>query len=283
MSTIYLNGEYVPGETATVSIDDRGFLLADACYEVTACFRGRFLALDRHLTRLQQGLDELRIRFDAATLVPVHHELIARNDLGGAPASSVYVHITRGVAPRTHAFPASATPTVLARASASAPVSDAATFGVRAITHEDLRWGRVDIKTPGLLPNVLAQQSAVDAGVQDVVLHRDGEVTEGSHTNVFGVIDGAVVTAPTDHRILPGVTRALVLELARADGVRVDERVWTLDELRSADEVFMTSTNSGVRPLIEIDGRPVGNGRRGPVTEGLQASYRSFVARECGL
>lgn len=283
MSTVFLNGEYVPASTATVSVDDRGFLFADACYEVTACFGGRFLALDRHLARLQDGVGELRIEFDVAALVPVHDELIVRNGLGNAPASSVYVHVTRGVAPRTHAFPENVTPTVLARAQATASPSASATLGARAITCQDIRWGRVDIKTSGLLPNVLAQQFAVDAGVDDVVLHRDGEVTEGSHTSVFGVIDGAIVTAIADQRILPGVTRGLVLELAGAAGIGAEERVWTLDELIHADEVFMTSTNSGVRPLIEIDGRPVGSGRRGPITEWLQTAYRALVARECGV
>lgn len=283
MSTIYLNGEYVSATAASVSIDDRGFLFADACYEVTACFDGRLLALDRHLARLQRGLDELRIEFDVAQLVPVHEELIVRNDLGDAPAGSVYVHVTRGVAPRDHAFPADTTPTVVARTKVTAPRPESATAGTRAITHHDIRWGRVDIKTTGLLPNVLAQQLAVEAGVGDVVLHRDGIVTEGSHTNVFGVIDGVIVTAPADHRILPGITRSIVLELALADGIEVAERTWTLDELFAADEVFMTSTNSGVRPIIEIDGRLVALGRCGPMTRHLQGLYRGFVARECGV
>lgn len=281
MSTIYLNGEYMPAASATVSIDDRGFLFADACYEVTACFGGRLLTLDRHLARLQRGLDELRIEFDVEQLVPVHERLIALNGLGDAPAGSVYVHVTRGVATRDHAFPIGVTPTVLARARQNTPRTEAATSGTRAITHPDIRWGRVDIKTPGLLPNVLAQQRAVDAGVGDVVLHRDGIVTEGSHTNVFGVIDGVIVTAPTDHRILPGVTRGIVLELARANGLDVAERTWTLDELFAADEVFMTSTNSGVRPIIEIDGRAVADGRRGRVTARVQALYAEFVEAEC--
>jgi D-alanine transaminase len=282
VSTIYLNGEYVPAASATVSIDDRGFLFADACYEVTACFGGRLLALDRHLVRLQRGLDELRIEFDVESLVPVHEELIVRNGLVDVTAGSVYVHVTRGVAPRDHAFPAAATPTVLARTRSTPTRPETATAGTRAITHPDIRWGRVDIKTTSLLPNVLAQQWAVDAGVGDVILHRDGVVTEGSHTNVLGVIDGVLVTAPADHRILPGITRGLVLELAVADGIDVAERTWTLDELFAADEVFMTSTNSGVRPIVEIDGRPVASGRRGPVTERLQALYGAFVARECG-
>lgn len=278
---LYLDGRYVPASTATVSVDDRGFLFADACYEVTFVVEGVPIALDRHLARLQRGLDELRIDADAASLAPIHHELIERNRLDRVPSASVYVQVTRGVAPRSHAFPPDARPTVLVRAAPNAGVPDAALVeGNRAITHPDERWGRVDLKTVGLLPNVLAQQAAVDAGVDDVILHRDGIVTEGSRTNVHGVFDGVVVTAPADHRILAGVTRGIVLELATADGIEVVERSWTLDELAAADEVYMSSTTAGVRPIVEIDGRPVGDGRRGPVTERLQGRYAEFVAAE---
>jgi len=276
--TLYLNGEYVDAASAAVSVEDRGFLFADACYEVTAVFDGRFIALDRHLARLQRGLDALRIGFEASTLVPVHHELIERNGLAAAPRSSVYVHVTRGVAPRSHAFPLEATPTVLVRAQQiPAPSAAVLESGTRAITQPDIRWGRVDVKTTGLLANVLAQQAAIDAGADDVVLHRDGVVTEGSHTNVLAVVDGSIVTAPADHRILTGVTRNIVLELAEAAGLAVTQRDLTLDELRAADEVLMTSTTAGVRPVIEIDGQAVGSGVRGPVTIALQGAYAALV------
>ena len=278
---LYLNGEFVPASTATVSVNDRGFLFADGCYEVTVAVEGRFVALDRHLARLQRTLDELRICFDAESLAPIHHDLIVRNGLERSPLASVYVQITRGVAPRTHAFPAGVPPTVLVRAQEiPGPSRAAVEHGSRAITAPDIRWGRVDLKTTGLLPNVLAEQAAIDAGVDDVILHRDGVVTEGSHTNVFAAIDGVLVTAPTGHRILPGVVRGIVIEQARADATTVDERAWTLDELRDADEVFMTSTTAGARPIIEIDGRPVGDGARGPLTARVQQRYDVFVAAE---
>ena len=279
---LYLNGEYVPAAAATVSVNDRGFLFGDGCYEVTVAIEGRFIALDRHLARLRRTLDALRIGFDAESLAPVHHELIDHNGLAGSPMASVYVQITRGSAPRTHAFPSSdVPPTVLVRAQEIAgPSRSKLEHGARAITADDIRWGRVDLKTTGLLPNVLAEQAAVDAGVDDVVLHRDGVVTEGSHTNVFGVIDGVLVTAPADHRILPGVVRNIVIESARASGIAVDEREWTLDELAAADEVFMTSTTAGPRPIIEVDGRPVGDGSRGPMTTRVQELYAEFVAAE---
>ena len=251
---------------------------------MTVAVGGNLIALDRHLARLQRGLDELRISFTAGSLEPVHHELMARNGLADEPVASVYVHVTRGVAPRAHAFPGDVAPTVLVRAQPiAAPSSAMLDIGMRAITAPDQRWGRVDIKTTGLLPNVLAQQAAVDAGVNDVILHRDGLVTEGSHTNVHAVIDGTLVTAPPDHRILAGVTRSIVLELAVAIGVAVEQRDWTLAELRAASEVLMSSTTAGVRPIIGVDGAPVGDGTRGPVTAQLQSAYRRFVAEQSGV
>ena len=275
---LYLNGRYVPAGEAVVSVDDRAFLFADACYEVTLLVDGVPIALDRHLARLQRGLDELRIEFDAQTLVAIHHELIARNGLESAPMARVYVQVSRGVAPRRHAFPEGATPTVLVRASAIAgPSDDLLYVGTRAITAPDERWARVDIKTTGLLANVLAEQAAIDAGVDDVILHRGELVTEGSHTNVWGLVDGQVVTAPADHRILPGVTRGIMLELARDGGIDVDEREWTLRELGDASEVFMSSTTAGVRPIVEVDGRPVGSGRPGPITRQLQQLYQTYL------
>jgi D-alanine transaminase len=277
--TVYLDGEYVPSSAALVPIDDRGFLFSDACYEVTLVVDGRSVALDRHLARLQRGLDELRIGFDASTLVEVHDQLIRRNRLDLVPWSSVYVHVTRGVAPRAHGFPVGASPTVVVRSQAvTVPSPEMLERGTRAITSPDIRWGRVDLKTTGLLPNVLAQQGALDAGVEDVILHRDGAVTEGSHTNVFGVIDDVLVTAPADRRILAGVVRGLVLELARDAGVVTEQRTWSPAEMAAADEVIMTSTTAGVRPIVEIDGRAVGAGVRGPVTASLQAAYAELLA-----
>jgi D-alanine transaminase len=278
---LYLNGEFVPAATATVSVDDRGFLFADGCYEVTLAVDGHCIALDRHLARLQRTLDTLRIGFDAGSLAPIHRELIDRNGLAGSPLASVYVQITRGAAPRAHAFPVGVAPTVLVRAQ-EIPGPSRATVerGSRAVTADDIRWGRVDLKTTGLLPNVLAQQTAVDAGGDDVILHRDGVVTEGSHANLFGVIGGALVTAPVDERILPGVVRGIVIESALVTGIAVAEREWTLAELVAADEVFMTSTTAGARPIVEIDGRLVGDGDRGPVTAHVQQLYADFVEVE---
>ena len=276
MSTVYLNGEYVPKDRATVSVDDRGFLLSDGVYEVTPAYRGRLFRLDRHMGRLQNGLDALSIEYDPAGLPDIHARLIAANTLATEDVAIVYVQITRGVAPRTHHFPPEGTvPTVYAFAQAyHRPDSARWERGYEAITVPDRRWGRVDIKSIGLLPNVLAQQAAVDAGVEDALFVRDGVVLEGAHNNVFAVLDGVVTTHPATHRILHGVAREYVIELARAQGMSVEERPVLLEEMRGADEIFFTGTTTEVRPTVRLDGEPIGNGNVGPVTKVLHEAFK---------
>ena len=276
MSTVYLNGEYVPKDRATISVDDRGFLLSDGVYEVTPAYRGRLFRLDRHLGRLQNGLDALSIEYDPAGLPDVHARLIAENTLATEDVAIVYVQITRGVAPRTHHFPPEGTaPTVYAFAqSYHRPDSARWERGYEAITVPDRRWGRVDIKSIGLLPNVLAQQAAVDAGVEDALFVRDGVVLEGAHNNVFAVLDGVVTTHPATHRILHGVAREYVIELARAQGMSVEERPVLLEEMRGADEIFFTGTTTEVRPTVRLDGEPIGNGNVGPVSKVLHEAFK---------
>jgi D-alanine transaminase len=283
MSTVYLNGEYVACGDAVVSVNDRGFLLGDACYEATPVYQGTPFRLGQHLDRLRRGLELTRIGFDPAALIPVHDELIRRNGLGSCELALVYLHVTRGVAPRAHAFPdPPVTPTVYAFAKEVRTATDEEfEAGAAAITHPDPRWLLPSIKATGLLGNVLAQQAAVDAGATDVVLHRDGRVTEGSHNNVFVVERGTLVTAPADDLILHGVTRAVVLELAREDGLAVEEVAFDLDRLRRADEVFFTSATTEIRATVRLDGRPVGDGSPGPVTGRLRQLLRARIALEC--
>lgn len=282
---VYLNGEYMPKQRARVSVEDRGFLLADGIYEVTPAYRGRFLRLDEHLARMARGLTALRIDFDAATLAEVSERLLAENGLRDAQAATVYLQVTRGVAPRTHAFPEQATsPTVYGAAQPyNRPPRERWEQGFTAITVPDLRWSRVDIKSIALLANVLAQQAAVDAGVDDAILVREGVALEGSHANLFAVIDGTVVTHPLTNRILPGVTRGVIIDLAAEAGMRVEERPVFLEELRSADELFLTGTTTEVRPLVSLDGRPVGNGRVGPVARELYAAFLEAVDALAGV
>jgi D-alanine transaminase len=281
VSTVYLDGAYVPKEEARVSVDDRGFLFADGVYEVTPCYAGVPFHLDRHLARLRRGLAWMRIDFDANALEEVHRRLLTENDLGSAETALVYVQVTRGVAPRTHAFPVEpVTPTVYAFAKTwTRPAPERWDRGFRAITVPDRRWARVDIKTIALLPNVLAYQAGVDAGVDDVIQVRDGIALEGAHNNFFGVFDGTVVTHPLTHAVLPGVSRGLVLELAAKNGMPVQERPIAVEELGAAEELFFTGTTSEVRPTVEVDGRPVGDGRVGPVTRALAQAFRIEVER----
>lgn len=279
---VYLNGDYLPVGEARVSVNDRGFLFADAVYEAIPAYAGRCFLLERHLARLAWGLRTLRIEADVAPLAGVGDELIARNDLGAAEFSVFYMQVTRGAAPRTHAFPKEAVPpTVYAFAKAlvrTTPERWERGFG--AITLPDQRWARADIKTTGLLPNVLAQQAAVEAEVEDAIFIREGMVQEGTHNNVFAVLGGEVTTAPATNHILHGVTRAFTLELCAGLGIPARERAFTADELRGADEIFFTGTTTEVRPTVELDRRPVGRGRPGEITRALSEAYRRAVASE---
>ena len=281
MSTVYLNGSFLPRDEAHISPDDRGFLLSDGVYEVTPFYDGVPFGLDAHLERLGRGLAWMRIDLDVSGLEAVHHELLERNGLAEAERSMVYLQITRGAAPRTHYFPPEPVePTVYAFARAwSRPEEERWNRGFRAVTVPDRRWGRVDVKTICLLPNVLAFQQALDAGADDAILVRDGVAIEGAHQNFWGVFDGTVVTHPTTQHVLPGITRAAVLELARRSGIPVEERPIMVEELPAADELFFTGTTAEVKPCVEVDGRPVGDGTVGPLTRALSDAFLGHVAR----
>ena len=280
MSTVYLNGRLVPREQAMVPVDDRGFLFADGIYEVTPAFGGAFFRLDRHLDRMRRGLAALRIDYDPAALVDVHRELLAANGFEGSPSCYVYVQVTRGAAPRAHAFPTTPVrPTVYAFAREFArPARDAWDKGFAAITVPDRRWARADLKTIALLPNVLALQAAVEAGATDALLVRDGVAIEGAHSNFFAVLDGVVTTHPATNQILHGISREFVLELARDLGLPAEERPIQVEELARAQEAFFTGTTTEVRPCVRVDGRPIGDGRVGPVSRRLSEAYLAGVS-----
>jgi D-alanine transaminase len=281
VSLVYLNGDFVPIDEAFVSVEDRGFLLGDACYEATPAYQGQFLLLQHHLDRLQAGLDAIQILFRAASLVNIHRELLNRNGLDRSPFAMVYVQVTRGVAPRSHGFPlAGTTPTVYAFAKElqrAAPNEFSA--GSAAVITPDLRWKLPRIKSTNLLANVLAQQQAVESGAVDVVMHRDGWVTEGTHNNIFIVENGVLLTVPADDLILRGVTRDLVLDLARKSDIPLSEEPISLDRLRSADEIFFTGTTTEIRPTVRLDGSPVGDGKLGPVTSRVNELFTQEVER----
>lgn len=281
MNTVYLNGAFVPKAEAAVSVEDRGFLLGDGVYEVVPFYEGVPFFMDRHLDRLRFSLSEIRVDFDAGSVADIARHLVAKNGLDVANRSIVYVQVTRGVAPRTHYFPEKPVPpTVFGYAKAwTRPADDIWGRGFTAITVPDRRWMRVDIKTINLLPNALAFQDARDAGVDDAILVRDGVAIEGAHQNFWAVIDGVAVTHPATNLILAGITRGVVLEVARAEGIPVQERAVQVEELARAEEVFFTGATGEVRPCVRVDGRPIGDGRVGPVTRALSSAFLRLVDR----
>ena len=270
---VYLNGRYLPSAEATISVLDRGFVFGDGVYEVWRVVRGQLFEPERHQARLERGLRALRIvRPDEARLdriVAIPERLLDENGLAAGDAT-LYVEITRGAAPRTHYFPAAETAaTMLVMASAFTP-SPARFNGTKVITQPDVRWMRCDIKTIQLLPNVLARQAAAEAGASEAVFVRDGVITEGTHTTVFGVIGGVLRTHPGNHQVLPGVTRDVVIELARELGIEVREEGIQLMELPRAAELFLTGTTTDVTPVLEVDGRAIGEGTPGRLTGTLR-------------
>jgi len=275
MTTVYLNGEFIPKDRATVSVDDRGFIFGDAIYEVVRVIDGRIFEWDAHAERMARGLAGIRIAFDCAavaTLRGVCERLVADNGLDEGEAT-VYMQVSRGAAPRTHYFPpAGVKPTVYAAASRFVVTRAHRETGVKAITFPDFRWLRCDLKTVNLLGAVLARQAATEAGAYEAILLRDGVVTEGAATNAFAVVDGTLRTHPLGNLILPGITRQVVVELIREQEIRFEERPVTQGELLRASELFVCGTTTDVSPVVTLDGKPVGGGAPGPVTRRLQAA-----------
>jgi D-alanine transaminase len=271
MSLVYLNGEYLPKDDAFVSVDDRGFLFGDGIYEVTAIYYGKLFRWDRHLARIRRGLAGLRIEYDPSGLEEVHHRLIEGNGLTGAQVSYVYAQITRGVAKRTHKFPPDPPPPTVYLFSGEykRPPREVWERGYRSVTVHDQRWARRDLKTIQLLANVLGAQAAVDHGVDEIVYVHEGMAIEGSHNNFFMVFGETLVTHPLSNQILPGITREAVFDLAARLGYEVQERPVPVAEMFQADEAFHSGTLSEVKPCVEIDGKPIGDGKVGPVTRAL--------------
>lgn len=277
----YVNGRYVPHRDATIHVEDRGFQFADGVYEVCEVRAGRLIDERRHLDRLDRSLSELRITppMTRAALSVVLRETVRRNRVRDG---IIYLQVTRGVARRDHGFPDKPIPASVIVTSRSAdPVKrdKAADAGVSIITVPDNRWDRVDIKTVGLLPNVLAKQAAKEAGAKEAwFVDASGHVTEGSSTNAWIVTaDGIVVTRPAEHGILRGITRTVILDILAAAGLKLEERAFTLDEARAAREAFFTSASNIVVPVIKLDGALVGDGKPGPVVRRLRDEFYRFA------
>lgn len=278
----YVNGRYVPHATARTHVEDRGMQFSDGVYEVIAVVGGALVDATLHFERLDRSLSALEIAapMRRAPLEAVLREVARRNRVS---EGIVYLQVNRGVAPRNHAFPRDARPSMVVTARRGQPASSPALVeGVRVITIPDIRWRRRDIKSVSLLANVLAKQAAAQDGAFEAwQVDEDGMVTEGSQSNAWMVeTDGAVVTRPSSHDILTGITRTRLIDLARQDGITVIERAFTPQEAARAREAFLTSTSSFVVPVVQIDDAVVANGRPGAVTERLRALYLDFVARQ---
>ncbi|PTM19651.1 MAG: D-amino-acid transaminase [Bacteroidetes bacterium] len=311
---VYLNGQYLPEHEAKISVADRGFLFGDGIYEVIRVVRGILFMASEHLERLSESLSHVEIHpvtfghqpgqpgqtnqsgqtnqpGQTNQLAPseFHHylfgvmeELIRLNNLQEGEAA-IYIQITRGgVFPRTHHFPEEpVTPTIYLSASSFTPNTELHQTGTNAITFADQRWSQCHIKSVNLLPNVLAKQKAREAGVNNVVMIRNGLVTESANTNIFGVMDGVLYTHPDDETILSGVTRLAVFELADELGIEVRREAIREEELPKLEELFFTGTTTDLLPVVELDGNPVGEGIPGPVCRALQEAYYRKMQREC--
>jgi D-alanine transaminase len=275
---VYYNGDFKLRSEVCISPDDRGFYFGDGVYEVVRFYEGRPFLMDAHLSRLSRSLAALRIEgVDVASLEGVIERLVSDNGLGEAMA---YVQITRGAAPRQHAFPAAGTPPTIYGFAQDCPAPvERWEHGAPVITVPDVRWGLCNVKSLNLLPNILANQRAKEAGVEEAILVRDGVVTEGSHTNVAAVFDGTLVTHPEEPCILSGVTRGVALSLCLELGIAVDERPIPLAELYEADEVMIFSTRDEVMPIVEVDGRTIGYGQPGPVARRLLEAFHNRTRR----
>lgn len=276
---VYLNGDYLPLEEARVSVLDRGFLFGDGVYEVIPVYSRRPFRLREHLVRLQASLDAIRLANPHSEAEWI--ERIGRVSAAAEwPDQGIYLQVTRGPGPRDHAFPQVIRPTVfLMPMPLATPAPELVEQGVCAMTAPDERWLRCDVKSVSLIANVLSRQRSAEAGCAETILLRDGWLTEGTTSNVFIVRDAVILAPPKSNLILPGITYDVVLELARALDLPYQLRPIAEAELRSADEVWLTSTPKEVLAVTHLDGQPVGDGRPGPVFRRLHAAYQDYKRR----
>lgn len=285
--TVYLNGQFLPLAEAKISPLDRGFLFGDGAYEVIPVYSRHAFRIDEHLNRLQRTLDGIRLDNPHAVgewRALVEHVIAANN----FDDQSVYIQVTRGADDkRDQAFPAGVQPTVfIFTAPLVTPTAVQRETGIAVVSALDNRWLRCDLKTVALLANVLLRQQAIDAGCVETIMLRDGYLTEGAASNIFAVKDGVLLAPPKDHRMLPGITYDVVLELAARHGMPYEVREIAESEVRAADELWMTSSTKEVLPITLLDGKPVGTGRPGPAAAQMYAWYCAFrdeVMRKCDV
>jgi D-alanine transaminase len=279
---LYVDGKWVePGEAA-VQPEDRGYNFGDGIYEVVRIYRGRLYQWDAHIARLFRSAREIRmdLPWSKEELTGIVRQLMEKNGITAQDDAFLYLQISRGAAPRLHDIPSGIRPVIMAFVRRKErPLSDMKK-GLTAQLVPDIRWLRCDIKTLNLLGAVLVKQYAKDAGAQESILHRDGIVTECSAANLFAVKDGALYTHPANNLILHGITRQTVIDLAKKNGIRVQEEAFDTEFLMQADELFLSSTTAEIMPIISVDGKAIGNGQAGPVVQKLQALFEEHIYSE---
>lgn len=276
---LWINGQLSDFSHAVVPVDDRGFCLGDGIYEVIRSYDGRPFALEDHLRRLCRSAHgvELALPMEQPALAALITDLIARSRLSDA---EIYLQLTRGVARRNHLFPENTPPTLLVGVRPLRPMREELwQTGCRAVLLPDERWARCDLKTIGLLPNVLAKERARRAGALEAILVREGWVTEGSTSNVFALVEGRLMTPPADNRILNGVTRVQLIRLAEDQGIEVAETELSPGHLKSAEELILTSTTLELMPVVDLDGHTIGSGSPGPVYAALHRAFQGLTHR----
>ena len=283
MNIVYLNGSFIPKEKASVSVMDRGFLFADGVYEVIPVYSGKLFRLKEHLDRLQRSLDAIRLKspFTQEEWQAMLCELIDKN---GGGNQAIYLQVTRGIENiRDHRFPDQVKPTIFAMSNPLTKPTDEDlnntlnnTSGISAITTKDIRWDRCDIKSISLLPNILLRQQALDAGAQEALLIKDGYLTEGAASNCFVIKDGVIYTPPNNELILGGITRDLIIELARNNQIVCKEEPIDEEALNNADEIWVSSSTKEIVPVVKLNNKAVGQGKIGPVWRKMAELYIQY-------
>jgi len=282
MEYVIINGEFVNRTEAKIDIEDRGYQFGDGVYEVIRVYNGKMFTANEHLERLIESGKKInmKISYSVEEIKSMLTELMERNQL---TTGTIYLQVSRGIAPRNHAFPSSdVQQTFIANTKAVGRPVETMKTGVKTILLEDIRWLLCDIKSLNLLGNLMAKQKAVEAGCFEAIQHRGDTVTEGSSSNVSIIKDGKVITHPANNLILNGITRQKVLEVCRSNDIPVEERAFSLEELKQADEAFISGTTVEVTPIIEIGGEKVGDGVPGTVTKHIQELFNQAIEKECG-
>lgn len=282
----YVNGAYVYKSEAAVHIEDRAHQLGDGVYEGVQIYQSTLIDLDAHLDRLWRSMTEIGMQppMKRAPMCFILKELVRRNHIDNG---FLYLQISRGAAPRDHAFPENCAPSMTATCKAISPekIKDLTQKGVLAISHPDIRWGRCDVKTTGLLPNALAKQAAKQAGAFEAILYdTDGNITEGSSTNIWMVTkEGALQTRSTNDNILPGITRMMVKQLAEKMQYKIIDKPFSVKDAQNAAELFLTSSTAGPIPIVQLDGKKIGSGKVGPVVTALVEAYKNHIRAQVSV